>query len=150
MAMKNRFTKNSKAKIRELIRLFSLNLEAPQIAVLTGLNRNTVNRFLKAPRERIAEDCEFQSLLSGEVEVGKFFLGFRRVKGKRGQGTFGKTIVFGLFKRSGKVYPEIVPSCSKDTLQGIIRGKVALESVTYVFGPLSRLETDAGTVRRSS
>ena len=56
--MKNRYAKNSKiseAKIRELIRLFSLNLEATQIAVITGLNRNTVNRFLKALRVRIAE-----------------------------------------------------------------------------------------------
>ena len=64
MAMKNRYAKNSKiseAKIREVIRLFSLNLDATQIAVLTGLNRNTVNRFLKALRERIAEYCESQS-----------------------------------------------------------------------------------------
>ena len=137
MTMKNRYAKNSKiseAKIRELIRLFSLNLEATQIAVLTGLNRNTVNRFLKALRERIAEYCESQSPLSGEVEVDESFFGARRVKGKRGRGAFGKTIVFGLFKRNGKVYTEIVPNCSKDTLQGIIRGKVALESVIYSDG----------------
>lgn len=30
-----------------------------------------------------------------------------------------------------KVYTEIVPNSSKDTLQGIIRGKVALESLIY-------------------
>ena len=60
------------------------------------------------------------------MSVDEPFFGPRRVKGKRGRGAFGKTIVFGLFKRNGKVYTEIVPNCSKDTLQGIIRGKVAL------------------------
>ena len=135
--MKNRYAKRSKiseAKIRDLIRLFALNLDATQIAVLTSLNRNTVNRFLKALRKRIALYCEEQSPLSGEIEVDESYFGSRRVKGKRGRGAFGKTIVFGLFKRNGKVYTEIVPDCSKETLQGIIRGKVALESVIYSDG----------------
>ncbi len=30
------------------------------------------------------------------------------VKGKRGRSTFGKTIVFGIFKRNEKIYTEIV------------------------------------------
>jgi hypothetical protein len=30
----------------------------------------------------------------------------------------------GLFERQGQVYTEIVPDCSKLTLQGIIRGRV--------------------------
>lgn len=50
--------KISESKFRELLRLFSINLEATQIAELTGLNRNTVNRFLKAIRVRLAEFCE--------------------------------------------------------------------------------------------
>ena len=37
----------------------------------------------------------------------------------------GKTIVFGIFKRNGHVYTEIVPDCSKATIQAVIRGKVA-------------------------
>ncbi len=35
----------------------------------------------------------------------------------------------GVFKRNGKVYTEIVPDCSKATLQAVIRGKVEPESV---------------------
>ena len=50
------------------------------------------------------------------------FFGARRVKGKRGRGAYGKTVVFGIFERDGKVYTEIVSDCSKPTLQGIIRG----------------------------
>ena len=121
--MKNKYANRSKiseAKFRELVKLFALNLEATQIAELTDLNRNTVNRFLRAIRERLAEFCEQQSPFSGEIEVDESFFGARRVKGKRGRGAYGKTIVFGVFKRSGKVYTEIVPDCSKATLQAII------------------------------
>ena len=43
-------------------------------------------------------------------------------------------MVFGVFKRQGKVYTEIVPDARKKTLQAIIRGKVALESVIHSDG----------------
>ena len=137
MTMKNKYANRSKiseAKFRELVRLFSLNLDATQIAKLSGLNRNTINRFLKAIRIRMAEYCEKESPFYGEVEVDESFFGARRVKGKRGRGAYGKTIVFGLFKRNGKVYTEIVPDCSKATLQGVIRGKVEPESIIYSDG----------------
>ncbi len=35
------------------------------------------------------------------------------------------------FKCGGKVYTEIVPDCAKATLQAIIRGRVAPESVVH-------------------
>ena len=57
-----------------------------------------------------------------------------RVRGKRGRGAYGKTIVFGLLKRGGKVYTEIVPNCKSKTLQDIIRGKVSVESVIHTDG----------------
>lgn len=41
----------------------------------------------------------------------------RRIKGKRGRGSYAKTIVFGILERNGKVYMEIVPDCSRATLQ---------------------------------
>ncbi|MCL4454317.1 MAG: hypothetical protein M1157_01555 [Deinococcus sp.] len=46
----------------------------------------------------------------------------------------GKTIVFGIFKGNGKAYTEIVPNTKQTTLERIIRGKVALESVVYSHG----------------
>ena len=97
MTAKNRYARRSKiseAKFRELVKLFALELEATQIAELANLNRNTVNRFLKAIRERLAEHSEQQSPFAGEVEVDESFFGARRVKGKRGRGASGKTIVF--------------------------------------------------------
>ena len=72
--------------------------------------------------------------VSGEIEVDESWFGAKRVKGKRGRGAYGKTIVFGIFKREGKVYTEIVPDCSKATLQGVIRGRVDLDSVIHSDG----------------
>ena len=59
------------------------------------------------------------------------YFGARRVKGRRGRGAYGKTIVFGIFKRNGKVYTEIVPDASKATLQAVIRGRVSLDTVIH-------------------
>lgn len=137
MTSKNKYSKHSKiseAKIRQIVKLFSIDLTASQIAEITGLNRNTINRHITALRERIASFCQEESPVSGEVEVDESYFGARRVKGLRGRGARGKTIVFGLFKRNGRVYTEIVPDCSKRTLQGIIRGRVELESVIHSDG----------------
>ena len=137
MTRTNRYSKRSKiseAKIRQIVKLFSIDLTASQIAEITDLNRNTINRHLKALRERIAFFCQEESPVKGEVEVDESYFGARRVKGLRGRGARGKTIVFGLFKRNGRVYTEIVPDCSKRTLQGIIRGRVELESVIHSDG----------------
>jgi transposase len=61
--------------------------------------------------------------------VDESYFGARRVRGKRGRGASGKTIVFGIFKRNGCVYTEIVPDCKKHTLQAIMRGRIALDAV---------------------
>ena len=64
----------------------------------------------------------------------KAAFGAKRVRGIRGGGDRGKTIVFGLFGRNGRVYAEIVPDCPKATLQGIIRSRVEPESVIHSDG----------------
>ena len=135
--MKNKYVRRSRIsehQFRRILRLYSVDLDASQIARLTGLSRNTINNYLTAIRQRLVEYCETQSPFSGEVEVDESFFGARRVKGKRGRGAYGKTIVFGLFQRNGHVYTEIVPNCSKATLQAVIRGKVELKSIIYSDG----------------
>ena len=137
MTRLNKYARRSKiteAKIRQIIKLFALDLNASQITELTSLNRNTINRYLDEIRRKIAEHCECSSPFSGEVEVDESFFGARRVKGKRGRGALGKTIVFGIFRRNGSVYTEIVPDCSKATLQKAIRGKVSLDSIIHSDG----------------
>jgi transposase-like protein len=134
MTRKNRYVYRahvSTAQFRHLLRLFALDLEATKVAALTGLNRNTVNRYFLAIRGRIAQACEQEAPLRGTVEVDESYFGPRRVKGKRGRGAGSKTIVFGLFKRNGKVYTEIVPDATKRTLQAIVRGKVDSRSIIH-------------------
>ena len=135
--MRNKYIKVShisEQKFREIVKLFSADLSATQITNLTKLNRNTINRYLKLFRERIVEICEKSSPMSGEIEVDESYFGASRVRGKRGRGARGKTIVFGLLKREGKVYTEIIPNVKRDTLQAIIRGKVDINSVIHSDG----------------
>jgi len=134
MTKTNKYIKRSRiseAKFRHLLRLFSLDIDASNIAKITGLNRNTVNRYLRLIRERIVDLCNQTSPFSGIIEIDESYFGARRVKGKRGRGASGKTPVFGIIQRGGKVYTEIVPDCAKKTLQGIIRGKVDPDSVIH-------------------
>ena len=132
--MKNKYATRSKiseAKIRQIVRQFAVDLAALQIAQIAGVNRNTVNRYLAAFRERIANFCEAESPVKDDAEVDESYFGARRVRSLRGRGARGKTIVLGLFKRSGRVYTEVVPDCSKATLQGIIPSWVELESIIH-------------------
>ena len=131
---KNRYVRRShlsEAKFRRFVRLFAADRPASTIADLAGLSRATVNRYVQALRERMAAACEAQAPYRGEVEVDESYFGRRRVRGKRGRGAGGKTIVFGICKRNGHVYTEIVPDVKKRTLLAVIRGRVALESVMH-------------------
>jgi len=137
MTIKNVYVKRAKiseAKFRQLTRYFVHDLDAKTIASLVHLNRNTVNRYLNLIRKQIAEYCDQQSPVKGEIEVDESYFGGKRIKGKRGRGAFKKTPVFGIFKRGGKVYTEVVPDCAKATLQGIIRGRVDPDSIIHSDG----------------
>jgi transposase len=61
MVEKNKYIKQahiSERKFREIIKYFSEDLNATQIANLTGISRPTINRYLKAIRKRIVDLCE--------------------------------------------------------------------------------------------
>ena len=91
---------------------------------MLDINRNTVNRYFMKIRERIAEHSENTTRESGIFEVDERYFGAKRVRGKRGRGASGKTIVFGLLKRDGKVYTQIITGATKAQIMPIIKGKV--------------------------
>ena len=62
-------------------------------------------------------------MFGGEIEVDESYFGGRR-KGNRGRGAADKIPVFGLFKRSEKVYTKFIPDASEATLIPIIKRKV--------------------------
>ena len=131
--MKNKYAKRSRiseGKVRELVRYFAADLTALQAATLSGLNRNTVNRLYRGLREHILVACEAQRPLFGVVEVDESFFGARRVKGRRGAWRLRQDCrLRHPSSVTAQVYTEIVPDCSKPTLQGIIRGRVDLRAV---------------------
>ena len=135
--LRNKYARRSRiseCKFRELIRYFALDLDAIRIAELANLNRNSVNRYLLLLRLRLAEVCEQESPFRGVVEVDESYFGPQRVRGKRGRGAGSKTPVFGIHLRGGKVYTQIVPDCTKASLQAVIRGKVDIASVIHSDG----------------
>lgn len=75
-------------------------------------------------------NLEAKELFDGEIELDEsYFSGIR--KGKRGRGAGGKTAVFGLLKRSGKVFVVVVKDTKTNTLMPIIVGKIKPDSIVY-------------------
>ena len=68
-------------------------------------------------------DIDGEPPLSGTIEVDETYVGGKR-KGKRGRGAEGKTVVFGMMERNGKVMTKIVPNAKTRTLQPIILNNV--------------------------
>jgi transposase-like protein len=135
--MENKYyhrSKISEAQFRHLVRCFALDLTATETAALTGISVRSVNTIYLRIRERLAEACESQSPFSGQVEVDESYFGPTRVRGKRGRGAGGKTIVFGILKRAGQVFTEVVPNCSKAALLPLIRGHVKRRSTIHSDG----------------
>ena len=56
------------------------------------------------------------------------------LRGKKGRGAAGKTPVFGLLKRDGRVYVEVVKNCTKEQLMPIIQGKILEGSIINTDG----------------
>ena len=126
----------SEAQFRRLIYLFVIDMEATKMTALTGLNRNTINRILRMLRIRIARLCEQESnRRDGVFELDECYLGARRVRGKRGRGARGKTILFGIYERTREqVYIRIVRNIKRHTLMKTIEGKTELSSTIYTDG----------------
>lgn len=113
MTIVNKYYRRSRLseyKFRRLTRCFALDLTATETAAITGLSRRSVNAIYLRIRERLAQECEAHAPVTGVVEVDESYFGPRRVRGKRGRGASGKTIVFGIYKRGERIYTEIVPN----------------------------------------
>ena len=130
-SMRLKHSRLSVAQTKMLLNFFISGATARVAAELVGVNRNTATHFYDKIRQIIAYNLEKDSpFLNGEIEVDESYFGGVR-KGKRGRGAGGKTPVFGLLKRGGKVYTQIIPDVKSDTLLPIIREKVRPDSIIY-------------------
>ena len=132
MIRKTPYRKKSRiwdAKIREIVRYFSLDFTSDITANLTWLNPKTTQDWYRYIRKAISALCEVEKaeIWSGSIEIDESYFWPTRVRWKRWRWAGMKTIVFGLLKRNGKVYTEIVPDVKAKTLVPIIRWKVKLE-----------------------
>ncbi len=118
---------------RRLIEHFVAGTTARMAAELVGVNRHTATLYYHKLRETIAERIADESPFGGEVEVDESYFGGHR-KGKRGRGAAGKTVVFGILKRGGKVYTAVPADLKRSTLVPLIRQRVEPDSLVITDG----------------
>ncbi|QQS58943.1 IS1595 family transposase [Candidatus Peregrinibacteria bacterium] len=126
--------KISDYKIKKILMCFCEDIDASKTARILEINRRTIDRYFNIFREKITLHAIAQSKESGEFELDESYFGAKRVRGKRGRGAAGKTPVFGILKRDGKVSVTIVKKCSREELLPIIQGKILEGSTIHTDG----------------
>ena len=121
------------------MKCFATDVSATHAAVLVGVNRNTANTWYRMFREAIfAHQDNDTPFFSGEIELDESYFGGPRKKRhagdrrKRGRGAENKVPVFGVLKRNGKVYTQIIKNASKQELLPIVRQIVEKQSTVYM------------------
>jgi len=121
----------SRYKVFQICRCFSVELTATQTAKLIKVNRNTVNRYYRLFRQSIYQcQLELELQFVGEVELDESYFGGYR-KGEKGRSTKSKVPVFGMLKRGGKVFTQVVPDVKAATLRRIIKQRISTGSTLY-------------------
>ena len=115
-----------------LLEYFVLEVTARSAADLLNIHPNSAALFYRKIREVIVFYLEQESkeIFDGFIELDESYFGGVR-KGKRGRGAAGKVAVFGILKRGGKVFTQIVSNTKSETLMPLISRKIALDSVVY-------------------
>jgi transposase len=127
----------SRQKYTILFNSFVSDIPASKAAKIANVNRKTADRYfnlLRAPVIKAALRERKKANLGNGVEIDESYFGPRRVRGKRGRGAGRKIIVFGLLKRDGNVYTQIIKSAQKDEVMPIIRKVVKSGSDIYSDG----------------
>lgn len=93
-------------KLVHLTYLFALGVPAYRIRFYVPLSLTTIEKTFRVFRQSIYNESLLKlkelKKLSGELEIDEALFGGHR-KGKRGWGSEGKNLVFGIYQRNGKV-----------------------------------------------
>ena len=127
MMRKSRLSQSKQAR---LIEHFVAGTTARCAADLVGVNFKTAAYFYHRLREIICLATAEETPFTGEIEVDESYFGGVR-KGKRGRGAAGKVPVFGILKRGGRVYTQVIPDAAGKTLMPIIQERVQPDSIVY-------------------
>ncbi len=128
--MQMRRSRLSKSKQDRLIEHFVAGTPARCAANLVGVNFKTAVYYYHRLRDIIGVATGEDTPFTGEVELDESYFGGIR-KGKRGRGAAGKVPVFGILKRGGKVYTQVIPDAKSKTLMPIIQEKIQPDSIVY-------------------
>jgi len=123
-------TKLSRKKQLKLIELFVAGTTARTAAELVEVNKNTAQLYFHKLRVLIEKNQQREITFFGEIEADESYFGGKG-KGKRGRGAAGKVPVFGLLKRGGKVFADVISDAKSSTLFPIIKDKVMPDSIVY-------------------
>ncbi|MBU6470523.1 MAG: IS1595 family transposase [Gammaproteobacteria bacterium] len=124
----------SLAKLRreiEILKGFYQLQPAYRLAQDLGVDTKVTTRVYRRLREALFHVTELEGgKLKGEIELDEAYFGGRR-KGKRGRGAAGKSIVFGLLEREGRVYTRVVTYLTAEELMRHIQAHTRKGSVYY-------------------
>ena len=127
----------SRQKYSIIFNSFIADVPASKGAEIAGVNRKTADRYFNIFRNTVLKaalserkNADFEN----GIEVDESYFGPQRVRGKRGRGASNKIIVFGLLKRQGKVYTQIIKSAQRKEIMPIIRKVVQSGSDIYSAG----------------
>ncbi len=101
MKTKNRYiirSRISEAKFREIIKLFLLDLQANQISQISGISRNSINKYLKAMRLTIIKNNPTPVSIFNEYSHNP------------------NPILIGIINHNGKIYTQLVPASKEDDI----------------------------------
>ena len=114
----------------DLVKHFVAGTPARTAAEIVEIHRNSAQLYYHKLRILISQKLLEQSPTQGEFEVDESYFGGVR-KGKRGRGAAGKIPVFGILKRGGKVYTQVIADAKSETLMPILKTKVLPDSIVY-------------------
>ena len=133
--MKNKYVYHSKIseeKFRLVLKLWCENLTIETTCRLSNLSKGTVYLlYLKIQKPVIELALEESNWHGDQLEIDESYFGPKRVRGKRGRGAGRKIPVVGLLERGGKVYVQIIPDCTRKTLEPIVKGRILDETDVY-------------------
>lgn len=129
MKPKTRLRKNtrfSEKKILHIVEYFCDDCTADYTSKKLDISGKTIDDWYMYLRKVVLwyQERERSEVLGWTVEIDESYFWPTRIKWKRWRWAGGKTIVFGLLKRNGKVYTEIVPDAKAKSIIPIIRRKV--------------------------
>lgn len=138
LEMPVKFRRISKRRRHQLLACFARDVTATQAAQFAGVNRNTANDWYGTFRVALLAHTQQETpKFSGEIELDESYFGGPRKKlhakdrRKRGRGAENKVPVFGVLKRDGRVYTQIIKNASKQELLPIVRQLVRKKSTIY-------------------